>query len=275
MGLFYRYEAKEYFYGTVWPDVVASAGTWLFLILMLFTQKESTKSIMFLLAVFIFVGSRIYKAIDEKMRSYGNFETAVREDLERHKIRAIEKLGIDESQVHMIDPILVSGPYFDYHKLIENGTVKSKKRYILDAVVKILPFAYAIKLIRNQDFYEPHLVIKLDEERIKYSLVSQHLFFFSDEQIFIYEVNYDMVNGMIYEENTYDYFYRDVDCVETGAKSREIQVKNKKEIRMFEYFKVIVYSGTHTYAITEGQENILNNQVMAMRALLRERKLRE
>lgn len=265
-----RNDAKEFFYGSVWPSVICNLGTWLCILLGFFNEK------MFVGAGVVFISAQIYKLVDRRLKSCPNWNTYVSQDLARHADRAIEKLGIDASQVSMIDPIRVYGPYQDFDNLVTTATSKGIVA-LLKALFRFLfmltPF-YGIKLALDRNFYRPELVMRYEGGQVKYSMVTQHIFFFSEEQVLVYEVKYDLVNGLIYEENTYDYFYRDIDCIETGSKLEEVRYNKKTLYESFEYFRVIVYSGTGTYAITDGQAGVLENQVMAMRALIRERKLR-
>lgn len=265
-----RSDVKEFFYGSVWPSVICNLGTWFFIILSLFSEK------MLIVACIVFIGAQIYKLIDRLLKSCPNWNNYVAEDIERHTARAVQKLGIDASQVSMIAPIRVYGPYQDFSRLVttvQGRGIVAFLKALFRPLFMVTPF-YGIKLIMDRNFYRPEFIMRYESEQVKYSMVTQHIFFFTEEQVLVYEVKYDLVNGLIYEENTYDYFYRDIDCIETGAKTEEVRYKKKTLYKPFEYFKVIVYSGTGTYAITDGQAGVLEYQVMAMRALVRERKLR-
>ena len=226
---------------------------------------------MYAVAVLWFAGCMIVKALVRAGKTCPNWQSYVISDMQQHQQRGIGLLGVDPEQIRLIDPIYVTGPFLDCGNIVTIREQGAAKKF-LNRLFQILPFAYGIYLLVNQQYYIPELIFRMDGENARYSMITQHFFYFSEEQIFVYEVKYDLVNGRIYEENTYDYFYRDVDCIETGSTLREIREGSKIHTKSYEHFRIVVYSGTQTFAVTDGQEGILQNQVAAMRALLREKK---
>ena len=103
-------------------------------------------------------------------------------------------------------------------------------------------------------------------------MVKTNIFVFSENQIYVYTCAYDICSGEIFEEKTAEYFYQDVDCVITGSKVEKVISKKKVVNKYFEYFEVIVTSGTSTNAYADAKVSILNTQVKGMRELIRSKK---
>ncbi|MFB9324987.1 hypothetical protein ACFFSY_03510 [Paenibacillus aurantiacus] len=244
-----RNVVKKYFYGTKWPLMLGIFGSILMLIMG-----------MGLRGVVIVIVAAVIWSLVEKYGVKGSQEQAVdaciEADLSNFSERALTKLGLVSEQISLITPIKVLGPYYDY---------KEPKPGSLFSWIK----AIFIRLFIHQ----PKLIFKYgSDDRVRYSLIQAHVFLFSESQIYVYEICYDPCNGEIFEESTAEYFYRDVDCVITGEKTERILSKRKLINKKFEYFKVIVTSGTSTHAVADGETSILATQVMAMRNLIRSKK---
>lgn len=243
-----RDDMRKYFYGSFGPLVLLAAG--LFLGLLLLANGE----FMIVLNIWFFsvIGSialGIYQANSNNVYAEQQYDSYVAQDLKDFQEKAMERLGIIQEQVELIDPIKGSGPFFDYEQLDE------KKNNI-----------------SNIYHPTPRLIFKIgSDNRVRYSLIQATIFFFSDEQIYVYQVDYDVCSSKIFGDRTYEYFYRDIDCVVTGKRTEKVSQKKSVE-KEYEYFSVVVTSGTTSKAICDSDESILDHQVMAMRELIRNKK---
>lgn len=248
---------RKYFYGTKGPLLLGILGT----IAGIFMSGSLSTHSMGTAVIFLSILGAIVWSLFEKFGSKRNEEVAVdaciEADLSNFKERALQKLGLVNEQISIITPIKVLGPYYEYTE------VKIKRSF----------FGQIFGFIRDLFIQKTRLVFKYgSDDEVRYSLIQAHMFFFSESQIYVYEINYDICSGDIFEESTAEYFYRDIDCVITGEKTEKIISKKKIYNKKFEFFKVIVTSGTYTYAISDGKVSILDTQVMAMRNLVRSKK---
>lgn len=241
-----RNEIQEYFYGNKLPYIIMSV---LFAVgfLYLIAWKLPTAIGVSITGYIVMKAWRHLQLTKVNATTEQHFDEFLTEDIAHFKERGLEKLGLVKENVQIADPIVVTGPYLDYvpPKYMEN------KRSL-----------FATQLVLKEGV----------DNRIRSSLVQITTFHFSEDQIFVYQVNYDICTGEVYEESTYEYFYADVDCVKTGERLEKTKNRNKVISRTYEYFSVIVTSGTSTYAISQADESILEHQVMSMRGLIRDKK---
>lgn len=243
-----RKDMKVYFYGNIGPLLMMILGPILGIIFIV------NKSYNF--GFFVFIASipgaivwKNYQLTASNAAAEEKYDTYVKEDIEDFKKRAIERLGIIQEEISIINPIEGIGPLLDYKPQQVQGNVFNL-------------FAHNLHDLRFK--------VGVDK-KIRYTLLQATVFFFSEEQIYVYQVDYDICSGEIFGDRTYEYFYRDIDCVITGKQLENIN--RKKDIsKEYEYFSVIVTSGTSTKAISDTDKSILDNQVMGMRVLIRNKK---
>lgn len=284
---FDRTEVMKYFYGTNMPIIIATVGIVASFILSILIKEE----ILFRKGIILsLIASGImwfYENYISNSTAEAIYDQFLSEDLKCIEKIALRKLGLVSEQVSMIAPISVTGPGH-YNAVIDEGPittrfVKNIMKLISSMLLLVFKIIYKVisfifKVIRilcgHKKEYVPVLKYKNGtDDKLRYSLVQAHLFFFSENQVYVYEANYDICSGEVFSEVTSEYFYRDIDCVITGEKIEKVFTGNKVIDKRYEFFKVVVTSGTSTYALADCPVSILETQVMGMRELIRNKKL--
>lgn len=194
----------------------------------------------------------------EAIKAIDNY---IKNDLEFFENYALQKLCLVKEQVNLCSALKVTGPY---HKKYEQQVSGISKRFISK-----ITFRWIIDLLR----YIPRQIYKLgSDNKVRYSLVKASIFLYSEDQIYVYTINYDLCTGKIYEEESKEYFYKNVDCIVSGEKIEKIIDKDKVYNKRFEYFKIVMSSGESNYAIIDQDSGNLEEQITAMRNLIRDKK---
>lgn len=268
-----RVPVVRYFYGTKWPILLvlftilripSFIGGFFNFILGAFQDHTRVKAgITILPEMFMFITllAALIIYLKEKFRTNSlqekSIDDYIQADLQDFKERALKKLGLIEEEVSMISPIKVIGPYYG---LKDSYT----KRSLIDQL---------FQFIKHLFIYRTKLVFKYgSDEKIRYSVIEAHIFLYSENQLYAYEASYDLCTGEIFEEATSEYFYKNVSCILSGERFEKVIAKKKIIDKKYEYFKVITSSGAFNYAVVDGAEGILCNQIIAMKNLVREKK---
>lgn len=245
----------KYFYGSKWPLILV-----IITILQIPAIIGRILGLGVVLSVLTLIAALIWFVV-ERFGSNSKIEaiidTFIESDFKGFKERALNKMGLVLEQVNLIDPILVKGPYYDFS---DPETSKSILAQIID---------FFAGLFR----YKPKLIFKYGSDgKVRYSLLHTQIVLFSETQIYVYEIEYDLCTGQIFVESSTEYFYKNVNCVFTGEKTENI-ISGKEIIKKkFEFFKIVVSSGEYNHAVVDTEKSILENQIMAMRNLIREKK---
>lgn len=267
---------RRYFYGTKGPIVLAALGA--IPSLWIGAMIADVKGAFIFLCICL--GIAALWALKERFfpdtEGENEYDQQLMMDLTEFSQRALEKLCLVSEQVSLIDPIKVHGPYYgytEYRKTKQRGPLMSALILLLKILFIEIYLPYlGIKLLVKGFQYTPKLLFRYGSDGVtRYSMVEFNIFIFSENQIYVYTACYDICSGEIYEERTAEYFYQDVDCVITGSKVEKVLSRKKLINKYFEYFKLIVTSGTSTSAIADGA-SILNTQVKGMRELVRNKK---
>jgi len=253
-----RDSIKRYFYGSKGPLLLATVGTFVSLVIAALTKSGG----FVMLALLCLIAAGIWSVVEKYIpnpASEQNYDQQVSQDLVDIAVRALEKLGLVAEQVSLIEPIKVQGPYYGYS---EYYTEDAKKK-----------FTNRFSFLRALFHYTPKLIFRYgSDEEVRYSMVEVNVFMFTENQVYVYTCGYDACTGDIYEERTMEYFYQDIDCVITGSRVERVIAKKKTYNKRYEYFKLIVTSGTSTYAIADCKVSIMSTQVRGMRELIRNKK---
>lgn len=156
--------------------------------------------------------------------------------------RAIEKIGLDESEIEEIDPIPLSGYIFDDN---------------------------------NKD-----IMVKAVDGRAVSSRFSVTWIFFSKTQMYTYTYTFETISDNIWE-TTRDFFYQDITCMtmkqrviekidslQTGClANKEACVKNNF---MVDTLEIVVPGATYAFSMRNNED--LERSLRAAKAMLRERK---
>lgn len=157
------------------------------------------------------------------------------------KQRAIEKIGLDESEIEEIEPIPLSGYIFD-----------------------------------NKD---NDVFVKAINGRAVSSRFSVTWIFFSKTQMYTYTYTFETISDNVWE-TTRDYFYQDVTCmtmmqkvvekidvITTGCLGTESTMKNNFLVDTLE---IVVPGASYSFSMRNNKD--LERSLKAAKAMLRERK---
>lgn len=277
--VYFRPDLKDFFYKNKALSAIGNLLFWLFMFIffgtvMSYSYYGSTNPMIFLvLAIVSAIICEIASSVSNYSKSVPNWLQYMNDDKQKYHDRGIQMLGLDGEQINEIDPIAVSGPDLDGDAHMERMFSENKtlKKAALNWL-RVIPFVYGIYLLVTLNNYRPQLILKWDfDGKVKYSLVKMSFFYFSSDQMYVYEVYYDVVSQRIYQEDTKDFFYKDIDCVQAETFLRSVGIGRSERIKQFDGFATTVYSGTIMDAISDEDETILN-QVDGMRSLIREKK---
>ncbi len=150
--------------------------------------------------------------------------------------RALNKLGLDEDEVKLIDPVAVHGYYY---KNIASG-----------------------------------VQVKLGKDRIfRSSNYEGVVLYFSEHQLHAYKFQFSLTSPRESREQTDEYFYKDVVSVSTQSETFRINdVRGNSQQVNFEEFKLTTTGGTSvTSSIRD--EGSVSRVISGARSLIREKKL--
>ena len=204
-------------------------------------------------------------------------DKAMAYEAEQAKTRALERLGIVKEQVSLIDPIATSG--------MAPRTITASDKIQFEQNTKGL-FGKLLnknntkkQLMENDD--DPKYFVKIgSDDKLRYTLLHNTVYYFSDSQLYIYWENVDIATGLVYESGTSEYFYKDIEAVSTSQVcDKQFAPKKKKYVRYInEYVSVILagtrYSGAfRTYTEGSADKKEIADQIFAMRNLIRDKKM--
>ena len=204
-------------------------------------------------------------------------DKAMAYEADKAKSRALERLGIIKEQVSLIDPIATSG--------MAPRTITASDKIQFEQNTKglfgkLLNRKNAKKqLMENDD--DPKYFVKVgSDDKLRYTLLHNTVYYFSDSQLYIYWENVDIATGLVYESGTNEYFYKDIEAVSTSQVcDKQFAPKKKKYVRYInEYVSVILagtrYSGAfRTYTEGSVDKKEIADQIFAMRNLIRDKKM--
>ena len=166
------------------------------------------------------------------------------------KKKALERIGLDESQVSEIPPINAS-----YFELKGDGVVTKSMETDVAGVWKTVSNKYTVVWI-----------------------------FFSDTQIYTYQYTFDSISDNSYEF-TRDFFYGDVTCIRTDHETVEKIIERKsfsgcfkksEESKFFhhnlEYSSFYITVPDDSYSFTCAMTDTLEQSIQAAKAMIREKK---
>jgi hypothetical protein len=162
------------------------------------------------------------------------------------KSMALKKLGIDESEIKEVAPIYIPG--YDYEKDFSVGKEK---------------------FISRKD---------PADGKLRSSIYSAVMFFFSAEQIFYYKVRFSLLEDGVKHEITKEFHYNDIVSVDTDLESVTYNVEtadgSSEEKFSIEKFSLTT-SGTTKMEATIFNLSDVEGSIQGMRNLLRRKKQRQ
>lgn len=150
--------------------------------------------------------------------------------------RALAKLGLDEDEVKLIDPVLIDGYYF---KSIASG-----------------------------------VQVKLGKDRVfRSSNYEGIVLFFSEHQLHAFKFQFSLTQAGEIREQTDEYFYKDVVSVSTQSETFKVtDVKGQSQTVNYEEFKLTTSGGTSITSSVR-DEGAVSRTIQGARQLIREKKI--
>lgn len=205
------------------------------------------------------------------------YDRVLDQDITFLKSRAIEHMGVIEEEFSLIEPLEGVGLATDDR--VKLFKVISEKKDFLARIGDFFGFIFhriaAIfrALAGNPDFISRCVVFEGNDNRIRGSLVSYTHIVFMENQIVSYSCIYDIALGVILEEYVREVFYRDVDAVTYGEETLHFFTKKSRLVRdKLTNVSLAVASGKNIVSSMQGKTDMLENQVMAMKSLIRSKK---
>ena len=204
-------------------------------------------------------------------------DKAMAYEAEQAKTRALERLGIVKEQVSLIDPIATSG--------MAPRTITASDKIQFEQNTKGL-FGKLLnkkntkkQLMENDD--DPKYFVKVgSDDKLRYTLLHNTVYYFSDSQLYIYWENVDIATGLVYESGTSEYFYKDIEAVSTSQVcDKQFAPKKKKYVRYINEYVSVILAGTRyrgafrTYTEGSVDKKEIADQIFAMRNLIRDKKM--
>lgn len=197
-----------------------------------------------------------------------DYDEMVQNDIEFLKDRAVENLGMVDEELSLVDPIIATSLS---RGEVNVWTAVSGKFSIFEYISNIITSILAIFGFGNK---VPEALYRLGSDS---KLRSSWRYFsytgFTEEQVVTYECQYDIALGVIINEQINEVFYRDVDHVTYGDSTEYCITVNKKvEAFTMTNFGFVVPSGKWVFSRLTGDASILENQVTAVKNLIRSKK---
>ena len=260
-----RNALKKYFY-----DEKSTMLFWICLILAPFTMCLSLVFFLFVKIAQFMINS----SGDEMM-----YDRVLEKDIEILKDRAVNVMGFVSEELSIIEPILTHG-YVKGDKAVikaneldaeEKDLFQKFKSFIIQIPSKIISFL--VNFFTGKDIVSRSIFFKGRDEKVRGSLVSVTMISFTEQQISTYNCNYDIALGVILKESVREVFYRDVESVDYGAENWHVYTNNGNFSRVpLSWTRLTVSSGKNILAYMYGENDMLENQVTAMKNLIRSKK---
>jgi len=264
----------DYFYGSRWPALILLGGlivlpvTWFILSRILmwifygllslhgtYGVLAAISSLMALIQVLSIPVALIWMIAD-KVRSKpdveAEYDRAFQDDLERFKqTRGLEQLCLAPEQVALVEPLKLVGPDYD---------------------VEDLPLTFWPALLRwivRIFTYHSRLILKYGSDgKVRYSCAAQNIWYFSENQLYRYEVKYDICTGVIRAESTCETFYQDLTTVCSQEKTIKVWQSLFKQIpRIYQSFLVTTESGNSIHAAVDNELVPAESMTIAIHAM--------
>ncbi len=187
------------------------------------------------------------------------YDRVFAEDLEKFKdVRGLQALGLDVEQIALVEPLKLVGPDYDMKE-------QQLKRW-----------ASLWRKIRRFFIYEGRLVVKQGADgKVRYSCASQNIWYFSENQLYRYEINYDLCTGQIRAESTCENFYQNISYIATKEKVVKIRKYFTLIPQVYQSFIVETKSGNSMSAVVDSgfvRNEEITSTIKAMESLARDKK---
>ena len=246
---------------------------------------EAFWGIMAFVGVVAFIVSCVLKLSGAFKTGYAKTESFYDEvrkaDVAYLRTRAVQVIGLVDEEMSLIDPVVASG-FADEDAVIfgkelaANQTKRSIFKRVLDFIFAIpRKIWHFIKIFFfGEEVISQAIFMEGTDKKIRSSLASMEFIAFTEQQVLAYVCQYDVALGIILNEYTREIFYRDIDSVNYGTELLHIWSENSKEYHKIpvEKFRMTISSTNNIWASLIGEENVLGNQITAVKALVRSKK---
>ena len=189
------------------------------------------------------------------------------------RTRAVQVMGLVDEEMSLIadDDAIIFGK-----ELMANQTKRSIFKRVFDYIFAIpRKVWHFIKVFFfGEDVISQAIFMEGTDKKIRSSLASMEFIAFTEQQVLAYVCQYDVALGIILNEYTREVFYRDIDSVNYGTELLHVWSENSKEYHKIpvEKFRMTISSTNNIWASLVGGENVLENQITAVKALVRSKK---
>ncbi|MCR4587507.1 MAG: zinc ribbon domain-containing protein [Lachnospiraceae bacterium] len=189
---------------------------------------------------------------------------AIHEFREYLKNRALGQLGVDESEVNIIEPIVLYG----FGRKPDDSFVDTEVQ------LKSAKAMNVNQILKNS--VDPVRAYKMiDGDTVLSMLIQVTVFYFTEKQILIYSGDIDTSTGKLYNETTMEAYYRDVTRISTEKKLWKLysDVKQKNIYKVKESLYLSIQGEKMSFSInSELTNSVVDEQIAGMKALVREKK---
>jgi hypothetical protein len=166
------------------------------------------------------------------------------------KQNALNKHGITEEEVSVIEPIILGG-------YLSSAISRAGETLLAGGI------GSAVKQAANlfKTAIKEDILIKVGKDRVvRTSICELTMFLFSEEQVFTYSVRYSLVSPMN-NESTEEYYYKDFTSVTTESTSDG-----------FHYLKLITANGESKSIPMNGVDENTMKSINAMKQMIRKKR---
>lgn len=231
------------------------------------------------LSLLVFLVVKIAQLFINSFGDEMTYDRILKQDIDYLKDRAVNVMGLVPEELSLIEPVITHGYASESESVKKLAELAAEKK---DPLQKLISFIIAIplailsffrSLFTDKDYVSHSVFFEGRDEKIRGSLISVTMISFTEQQIVAYTCNYDIALGVILEEYVREMFYRDVVSVSYGGEILHIFTNNGKLLRMPASWAILTSpSGKNIVASMAGENDLLENQIMAMKNLIRSKK---
>ena len=249
-----RIPSKKYFY-----DKKSSAFFWVCVLLAFPTGGIS---------LLVFLGAKIAQLFINFSGDEDKYDRILEQDINYLKDRAVNVMGFVSEELSMIPPIITHGYARESDAVKKSAELEEEKRSLFQKLLTIKNL-----FTKDKEYISHAVFLKGHDERIRASLISVTMLSFTEQQLVTYVCDYDIALGIILKEYVHEIFYRDVESVVYGIETWHVPTNEGSIARIpLSWTRITVSSDKNIVASMYGENDMLENQVTAMKNLIRSKK---
>lgn len=242
-----RKNLSRYFYGTTLPGIFLVLGSCFFVINILIQNSAASMAlrIITIICLVAAIAAELVNIFGFRAGMEFIYDRAIAADLQALGDRAYEFLHLDSEQTKDVNSVFLTGPCF------EEVPHLGRKSYF---------------------HYWPRQIYRFGMDgRLRYSVVKTVAYYFTKNQLLVYNEIYDPVTGHIYDRYSKDYFYEDINSAHVGNEVKSVGYGKNCHKQSYITFSVESRSGNIEMGIAE-MNNQVSESLRGMSFLVRERK---